>query len=586
MSAQGNLLPVATGRESWRTLRALARARRWPLIAAVAALVAGSLLAMLTPLVLGRIVDLVAAGKGAAAMTGPAAALVAVAIGAAFLKALGQVLVARVGEPSVAELREKALERALDLDLETVEAAGTGDLVSRVTEDMQLVAEVARDILAYFAISLLTIALTVVGLGALDWRFALAGLCAVPIQALTARWYLKAAPEVYAAERVARGALAQRQLDSIGGARTVRAFGLGERHLAGVAEASRAAIGLAMRAVRTQTRFYGRLNGAEFVGLTAILIVGFLMVRADIASIGEATAAALLFIRLFDPINIVLGLLDDIQQGGAGLARLAGVIDMPRRPAPEHPREPASAAVETEGVTFAYRPGHVVVDGVDLSVAPGERVALVGASGAGKTTLVKLIGGVHATGGGAVRLGGVPLEDLDQATLRRTVALVSQEVHVFAGTVADDLRLAAPEATEERLWEVLTMVGADGWATALPHGLATVVGEGGHRLTPTQGQQLALARLALADPPIAVLDEATAEAGSAGSRELEAAAARVLRGRTSLVVAHRLSQAADSDRVVVMAGGRVVEQGPHEELIAAGGGYARLWEAWRAHRAE
>jgi len=211
-------------------------------------------------------------------------------------------------------------------------------------------------------------------------------------------------------------------------------------------------------------------------------------------------------------------------------------------------------------------------------------VALVGPSGAGKATLARLVAGVHEPEAGSVRIGGVPVAELGPDELARTVALVSQEVHVFAGTLADDLRLARPGATDAEVRAALDRVGAGPWVDALPEGVDTRVGEGGHPLGPTEAQQLALARLVLADPAVAVLDEATAEAGSAGARRLEAAAAAAVAGRTTLVVAHRLTQARAADRVVVLDGGRVVEQGTHDELVAAGGAYAALWAAWSAAR--
>jgi ATP-binding cassette subfamily C protein len=237
---------------------------------------------------------------------------------------------------------------------------------------------------------------------------------------------------------------------------------------------------------------------------------------------------------------------------------------------PEAQRSGAHPGLRLRGIRHAYVPGRDVLHDVDLTIAPGERVALVGLSGSGKTTLARLAAGVEPPQRGVV--------EGPEATL------VAQEVHVFAGPLAADLRLAAPGASDAQLLEALQVVGARGWVEALPDGLATVVGDGGHRLNATQAQQLALARLVLADRPIAVLDEATAESGSAGARTLEAGARAALAGRTALVVAHRLAQAVESDRIVVLHDGRVVEEGRHEELVAAGGRYSELWDAWSASR--
>jgi ATP-binding cassette subfamily C protein len=369
------------------------------------------------------------------------------------------------------------------------------------------------------------------------------------------------------------------------GARTIRAFRLQETHLDRIEDRSAETVRLALAAARVRSWFFSRLNGAELVGLGTVLVAGFLLVRNGTITVGEATAAALYFHRLFDPIGELLFQLDTAQAAGASLARLVGVLQLEPPAEPAEPATVADASVRLDGVRFGYDGGAEVLHGVDLGLTSGERVALVGVSGAGKTTIAKLVAGVHTPTGGTVLVGGAPVPDIGPAAMSRTVALVSQEVHVFAGSLADDLRLAKPDATDAELRAALDRVDATAWVDALPDGLDTVVNDGPHQLGPTEAQQLALARLVLADPRVAVLDEATAEAGSAGARRLEASAEGVFTpGRTALVVAHRLTQAVAADRIVLVDKGEVVEAGTHEELLAAGGAYAELWSAWSQSR--
>ncbi|MEU6486118.1 ABC transporter ATP-binding protein [Streptomyces sp. NPDC046887] len=580
------LLPTATGARTVAALGALLRGHRLRAVGALAVLVLGTGIGLLTAPLLGWIVDLVVARRGSDALVVPMVLLVVVAAARGAATAIGNSLVARLGETVLADLRERFIARALRLPLERVEQAGSGDLTSRVTGDVTVIGKAVRQALPEFAGALLTIALTLVGLAVLDWRFLAAVLLAVPVHILSVRWYIRRAASVYAAHRVANGALQHQLLDSIGGVRTVRAFRLADRHSALLERRSEEAVTLALRGIRLVSGFFSRLNLAEFIGLAAVLTTGFLLVDGGSVSIGTATAAALYFHSLFNPVNAALFLIDEAQSAGASLARLVGVANLPAEPEPERRPVPVDGSVKVYGLSHAYVPGHPVLREVDLEVREGERVALVGASGAGKTTLAKLVAGVHAPSGGSIVLGGVDSRELGPDGVRRAVTLISQEVHVFAGPLGDDLRLARPEATDEELRAALDLVGALDWALALPEGLATVVGEGGHRLTVTQAQHLALARLVLADPPIALLDEATADAGSAGARVLETAALRALEGRTGLMVAHRLPQAATADRIVVLDQGRVAETGTHDELVAAGGRYAALWAAWSAGRPE
>jgi ATP-binding cassette subfamily C protein len=565
------LLPVATGRRAGRVVADELRAR--PLAASLTALTAvcAAAAGLVAPTVLGRLVDAVDRGEGT--IWPFVWALLGAALLSAVLTGLSAVLIARLGETVLARLREKVVDRALHLPSATLDRVRGGDLLSRVGDDVAKVAEAVTSALPQVAGAGLTVLLTLVGLGALDWRLALAGMVALPLYVTALRWYLPRSAPRYAAERVAMGERSQALVSSVQGADTVHAYADEARHRAVVDDRSASALGITLGVFRLFTDFGWRMNRAEYLGLAAVLGVGFFLVRSGDVTVGAVTTAALLFHRLFGPLGLLLFTFDDVQSAGASLVRMVGVADLPDAAAAPRVRTAARPAVELRGIGHSYGGPPVLVD-VDLALAPGERVALVGASGAGKTTLAGVLAGGLDPAAGQVLLDGEPVADL-----RAQVGLVSQEVHVFAGSLADDVRLARPDATDAEVVAALETVGA-GWATAM--GLDTVVGDGGRELTAPQAQQLALARLVLADPPVAVLDEATAEAGSAGARDLEDAALAATAGRTTLVVAHRLTQAARADRVVVLAAGRVVEEGTHAELVEAGGRYARLWTAWSA----
>ncbi|MFG1959542.1 ABC transporter ATP-binding protein [Nonomuraea sp. NPDC049028] len=576
------LLPVAGARLTWVWLWRELRAR-WPsLTFALLVGLLGAVASVVPAYALGALVDRVREHAPASAIVPITIVIIVAAVVGGLATGLATYLIGRLCGQILAVLREATVARALTLPATTLERTGKGDLLSRVGSDAAAIGKAASDVIPTMISAFLLGVLSVAAMAGIDWRLGLAGAVAVPLYAVALRWYLPRAAPQYARERQAVADSSQLLVENMQGVRTVHAYRLEQARLHDIGIASGRARDISVSVFTLFTRFVGRVNRAEFFGLAAILVAGFLLVRGGSVTVGESAAAAVLFHRLFNPIAMLLFTFDEVQAAGASLARLVGVVEL--SPAPQHsdraPRVPADGSLELSGVRFSYDGQVDVLHDVSVRVAAGARVALVGSTGAGKSTLAAIAAGILRAGHGEARVGGVPLAELAPAELRERVAIVTQETHVFAGPLIEDLRLARPGVSPDEAAAALDTVGALDWARSLPEGLDTVVGEGGHELTAAQAQQLALARLVLAAPAFAVLDEATAEAGSLGARDIEASAAAATRGRTTLIVAHRLTQAASADRVVVLEHGKVVEEGPHHELVAAGGRYAELWRAW------
>ena len=306
---------------------------------------------------------------------------------------------------------------------------------------------------------------------------------------------------------------------------------------------------------------------------------GWLALRGTI-SVGAATTVTLYVVQINDPIDRIVSWLDELQVGQTSLARLVGV-SVVRDDRPTEGPSPTSERLVMRDVHYSYRAGHDVLKGVDLTIEPGERLAIVGPSGAGKSTIGRLLAGIDAPRTGTVNVGEVALASMPLTHLRRHVALVTQEHHIFIGTLRENLALAKPEATDDEIERALEAVDALEWVAALPEGTATELGTTGYQVTPAQAQQLALARHVLSDPHTLVLDEATALLDPRAARHLERSLSAVLEGRTVIAIAHRLHTAHDADRVCVVIDGVVAELGTHDELVALDGEYAALWRSWR-----
>jgi ATP-binding cassette subfamily C protein len=555
-------LPVADRRHVRRAALSLIRRDRsgFPTMIVINCLAAASMI--VSPWLLGRMVDEVTTGAPVSTIDGLGATLLGVALIQVFLVRVANQLASRFGERTQARLREQFIDRVLALPPALVERAGIGDLAARGTNDVSTIGDTLREAAPATTIAAIRIVLIIVAALLVDPLLGACGLIGLGGIAVAGRWYLRRARDAYLAHGAANSAIASQLTNSAIGARTIENLRLQQERASACEQSIVQSRAAQNRTLLLRSVLYPSIDISTVLPVVLVLVIGFELIERGTTTIGAVVACVLYMQQLAQPVATFLEWIEQLQSSNASFARVEGIADAVTGSVPGERRVGAitSNRIEARDVSYAY-PGHDdVVSSVNLTIEPGERLALVGPSGAGKTTLGRLLAGTDRPRRGSIIIGDVALADLEPEELRSHVLMVTQESHLFLGTVRDNLRIGAESAGDSDLHRALATVEAT-WINELPDELDTVVGPEGHRLDASQIQQIALARVILANPHTVILDEATALLDPGTARRAERALGAVLEGRTIIAIAHRLQTARAASRVAIMQQGRLVEIG-------------------------